>query len=189
MSMTTELTNLLPRSSVRALRRQYFVRLVTVALLLGVVLMIIHGILLLPAYLYAHAQVAAEQQELNHLNQTASSAGQKEDAKRITAVQTDISYLGRLAKQPTASGAVRVVLLVPHPGITLTGFTFSAPTDTNKNAQMMITGKASTRDTLRAYVDALGQLPYVSKADLPISAYAKDSNIPFSITLTGTLLP
>ncbi len=48
---------------------------------------------------------------------------------------------------------------------------------------------AQTRDALRGYVEALNQLPYVSKADLPISAYAKESAIPFMVTLTGSLQP
>jgi hypothetical protein len=32
-------------------------------------------------------------------------------------------------------------------------------------------------------------LPYVAKADLPISSFAKETDIPFSITLTGSLTP
>ncbi len=54
---------------------------------------------------------------------------------------------------------------------------------------MTVSGMAATRDALRQYATALGGLPYVSKADLPISAYAKDSDITFTITLTGTLTP
>lgn len=184
----SELSNLLPRAKSRALRREYFVRLVTVAFGLATLLVIIHGVLLLPAYLYTHTQVAREQAELDRIAASASSAQERAVNAQINAVQADISYLGRLSTLPTASGAIRAVLTVPHPGITLSGFTYTAPTNTAE-AQMTVTGTASTRDALRSYVSSFSQLSYISKADLPISAYAKDIAIPFTITLTGSLKP
>lgn len=185
---SSELSNLLPRSRKRALRREYFVRLVTVLLGLATVLVIIHSVLLVPAYLYAHREASREQAMLDSFATSASSAQEREVNAQIAAVQTDITYLGRLNELPTASGATRAILAVPHPGVTLTGFTYTAPTKTEQ-AHMTVTGVASTRDVLRSYVSSLGQLSYVSKADLPISAYAKESAIPFTVTLTGSLRP
>lgn len=187
--LATELTNLLPRSARRALRREYFVRLVTTALGLIVLALIIHGVLLLPAYLYAHQEASRQQAELDRLSADASSAGERDVAGRIAAVQTDITYLSRLATLPTGSGAVRAIAAIPHPGIKLTGFTYAAPTDGKDTSRMTLSGMATTRDSLRLYVESLGQLSYVSKADLPISSYAKERDIPFTITLTGTLTP
>lgn len=187
-NLYSELTNLVPTSKLRGLRREYFVRLTSVALALATFVVVIHGILLMPAYLYAHTQAAREQAELDRLAASATTAQERAIKEQIGAVQSDITYLGRLGTLPTASGAIRDVLAVPHPGIKLSGFTFTAPSATAQ-AQMTVTGTASTRDALRAYVTSLSQLKYVSKADLPISAYAKDSAIPFTVTLTGSLLP
>lgn len=184
----SELSDLLPVAKKRALRREYFVRLVTVFLGLATLLVIIHGILLAPAYLYAHAQAAREQDELTRIVSSASSEQERAVNAQIASIQSDITYLGRLGTLPMASDAIRAILAVPHRGVRISGFTFTAPTATSP-AQMTVTGTASTRDTLRAYVSSLGQLSYVSKADLPISAYAKDSNIPFTVTLTGSLRP
>lgn len=189
--MTTrysELTNLVPASAARALRREYFVRLATMSLGLATLAIAVHGVLLLPAYLYAHAEANREQAQLDRMAASASTAQERAVKAQIASVQSDIAYLGRLSKQPTASGAIRAVLAVPHPGIRLSGFTFTAPAS-DAQAGMAVSGTASTRDALRAYAASLGQLPYVSKADLPISAYAKDSDIPFTVTLTGSLLP
>lgn len=185
----SELSNLLPRSKKRALRREYFVRLVTVALGLITLLVIIRGVMLLPAYLYVHGQAISEQAELDRIASSASSAQEREINDQINAVKSDITYLGRLSSLPAASDAIRAILAVPHTGVTLTGFTYTAPNATSKQAQLAITGTAQTRDALRAYVASLGQLDYVSSADLPISAYAKDSDIPFTVTLTGSLKP
>ena len=129
----TELTNLLPRYSIRALRREDFIRVATVALGLGVLVIIAHGILLFPAYLYARSEVKREQAELDSMTASATSAQEKEISARITSVQEDIEFLGRLNSQPTASGAVRALLATPHTGISLTGFTFTAPKPASKS--------------------------------------------------------
>lgn len=186
--MISELTNLLPRSSIRALRREYFVRLITVSFMLGTVLIAAHGALLAPAYIYVHEEAARAEAELARISTSASSEEEKKITSQISAVQTDITYLGRLGTMPTASAAVRAVIAVPHAGIKLNGFTYAAPS-ASAEAIMTVTGTASTRDALRVYVDALDSQPYVTKADLPISAYAKESAIPFTITLTGSLMP
>lgn len=184
----SELYNLLPASKRRAFRREYFVRLVTTAFGLATLLVAILAALLVPAYLYAHAQAAREQAQLDQIASSASSAQERSVNDQINSVKADIAYLARLGNQPAASDAIRAILAVPHPGVTISGFTYTAPT-AQAQAQMEVTGTASTRDTLRTYVASLGQLPYVSKADLPISAYAKDSAIPFTVTLTGSLKP
>jgi hypothetical protein len=188
-NLHSELTNLLPRSSVRGLRRQYFVRLATVALGLGVVGLFVHSVLLFPSYLYTRSETKRLQAELDQLAASASSLEEKEINARIKSVQDDIAYLGRLDTQPAASAAVRALISVPRAGVTLSGFTYTAPTPASKEAQMTVTGTAATRDSLRLYVDSLKRLSFISKADLPISAYAKESQIPFTITLTGTFLP
>ncbi|MDB4991772.1 MAG: hypothetical protein JWL75_17 [Parcubacteria group bacterium] len=184
-----ELTNLLPRSAARAVRRGYFVRLISVVIGLTILALIIHGALLMPAYLYAHGEVIREQTELDRISASSSTAEQHSIQAHINSVKEDITYLGRLGTVPAASSAFRAVVSVPHTGIKITGFTYAAPSSTSKTAQMTITGTANTRDQLRQYVQELGKLPYVTNADLPISSYAKDSNIPFTVTLTGSLIP
>lgn len=184
-----ELTNLLPRSAVRAVRRGYFVRLISIVIGLTIIALIVHGALLVPAYLYAHGEVVREQTELDRISASSSTAEQHSIQTHLNSVKGDIAYLGRLGSVPAASSALRAVVAVPHAGIKITGFTYTAPSGTSQSAQMAITGTANTRDQLRQYVQELGKLPYVTNADLPISAYAKDSNIPFTVTLTGSLMP
>lgn len=187
--LATELTNLLPRSARRALRREYFARVATTALGLIVLALGIHAVLLLPAYMYAQQEASRQQAELDRLSADATSAGERNVEGRVAAVQADITYLSRLATLPTGSNAVRAIAAIPHPGIKLTGFTFAAPTEDGGAARMTVSGTSATRDSLRLYVESLGQLPYISKADLPISSYAKEIDIPFTITLSGTLTP
>lgn len=187
--MSTELSNLLPEFRKRSFRRQYFLRLGTVVLVALGCLVLLHGVLLLPTYLYARNEVARGTAELAALNASADTAGEVVLTERKKTLSTTAESLARLQESPTASAALRAALAVPRPGVILTGFTFTAPTAPNAPARMQLTGTAASRDALRQYAAALGTLPFVSSADLPISAYAKETDIDFTIALSGTLRP
>lgn len=187
--MSTELSNLLPGSNKRAFRRQYFARLGTVALITSAVLIVLHGLMLLPTYLYARAETARVHEQLELARAAVQSSEEQEVAQRTNALTTTAQSLARLESTAAGSAALRAVLFVPRPGVALTGFTFTAPTAANNTARLQVSGIADSRDALRSYASALGQLPFVSTADLPISAYANERDIEFTITLSGTLRP
>lgn len=186
--MTADLTNLLPEYRKRALARDYLVRIGVVALWLAAVLVVVHGVLLVPSYLYASQQARTHEAQLASL--AVASDGTTEDAltARITALDTKAKELASLAERPTASGAIRAVLAVPRTGVRVNGFTF-APAAAADGNRMTLNGTASTRDALRSYLESLDALPFVAKAELPISAYADVTDISFTITLTGSFLP
>ena len=187
--MSNELTNLLPEFRKRSFRRQYFLRLGTATLVALEFLVLLHGILLLPTYLYARNEVARGTAALAALNASADTAGEAALAARKETLNATATNLSKLKDAPTASAALRAALAVPRTGITLNGFTFTAPAAANTPARMQLTGVAASRDTLRQYAAALGTLPFVTNADLPISAYAQETDIDFTITLSGTLRP
>lgn len=185
--MSHDMINLLPPSRSRAFRRNYFIRLTTVGFVLLTVLVIIHGILLLPSYLYASAEVRAETTELAATSATSDATTSSAEAE-LSALKNDATYLSRLGTAPSASGAVRAVLSVPHPGITLVDITYTPPASGNPaSGKIVLAGMAATREELRAYDLALTGSSFIAGVDLPISAYAEDTNISFSMTVTGTL--
>lgn len=184
----TELTNLLPPERKRALKREYFIRLATIAVLALSAVGFGSGALLAPSYLYLTHEIQAKETQLHDLDaKLAAAHGQEASLEFASLTQTAV-YLSRLSSTTVATAAMRGVLSVPRTGIVLSGITFLPPAHGN-DGKMSLTGTAATRETLRAYDAALSALPYVSNTDLPIGAYAKDSDIPFVITLTGTLSP
>ena len=187
--MSSQLTNLLPETRKRAFRRQYFLRLGTAVLVLLALLALLHGIMLLPTYFYARHEVLRGSADLATLKASARDAGEAEVATRTQNLAASAANLARLESVPAASAALRAALDVPRPGIALTGFTFTAPAAANAPARRQISGMAGSRDALRRYAAALESLPFVASADLPISAYAKERDIDFTITLSGTLQP
>lgn len=184
--MEPELTNLLPKERCRALRHLYFMRLTVVSLIVLSGVAIVHGILLLPSYLYLQNQVEEREAALARLTTTLAGTEEQGINMRVASLAADSAHLARLSSVPKASAAVSAVIKLPRSGIRLTGFSFAPATE---GATMTVSGVASTREALRRFEQSLASEPYVTKADLPISAYAKESDIAFTVTLTGPLMP
>jgi|CXWL01.1.fsa_nt_gi Tfp pilus assembly protein PilN len=187
--MSLELTNLLPANKIRAFKRLYFIRLITVVLFMSFLVLCAHTLLLLPSYLYSASQADEKQKQIDGLNASLQTTEEKEAKSRVATLQETVTYLGRLEKTPVASDLIRAVLQAPHEGVRLSGFTVNTGTTPSTTPRMGVSGIAASRDSLRLYVLALEQLPFVTSAELPISAYAKDSEIPFTISLSGPLVP
>lgn len=171
------------------MRRTYFLRLATVALALVVFVVVLNALLLVPTYLYAQGEVERERAELAAADASAQSSEETEVRTRTALLGTTASYLTRIESATAATAALRAVLAVPHEGIALRGFIFTAPKAADAKARMDVNGVAASRDALRRYAAALAALPFVDDAELPISAYAKEREISFTITLTGSLKP
>ncbi|HEY0010985.1 MAG TPA: hypothetical protein VGB97_03715 [Candidatus Paceibacterota bacterium] len=187
--MSTELTNLLPKPRFAAFRKRYFLRLATVFLVALTVLIVLHALLLVPTYLFARGEAVRGRAEVAALNAAAETTEEQELASRTALLRNSVAAVVARQAVPEVTAALRAVLAVPRSGIALTGFNYTAPLNANTQGRLGVSGVASSRDALRAYAAALGALPFVSAADLPISAYAKESDIEFTITLTGTLKP
>ena len=184
--MLSELTNLLPRERIHAFRRDYFFRLGVVAGVLCTALIVVHGLLLLPSYMYLNDSVSLDRAHLAELTANIASSGEGEMQARLARVKTDADHLLVLSSSPSATTVIRAILAVPHTGIRLTGYTFHTP---SPGGRLTVMGVASTRESLRQYHLALSSLTFAKSAELPLSAYAKESDIPFTITLTGPLTP
>ena len=168
------------------MRQIYFLRLAVVSIALLASIVLIHSVLLLPSYLYADSQVRDREAELALRSAKLAGSGEQEIDARVMKLSGDASYLAGLGAVPKASSAVSAVLSLPRAGIRLTGFSFAPE---GEGAVMMVSGIADTREALRRYEEALANEPYITSASLPISAYAKESAIDFTVTLTGPFLP
>jgi hypothetical protein len=180
--MMHRLMNLLPRERERSLRQVYFLRFATASVLMAAGLVVVHGAFLLPSYLYLKDLARERKGALAAL----AGSEEQEVSSRVKSLAEDSAYLARLASVPKASASVSAIIALPRPGIVLTGFSFAPSKD---GADMRVSGSASTREALRAYEQALKSAPFIAGVELPISAYAKERDIEFTIALSGPLLP
>ena len=184
--MPEERINLLPPERRRMLSREYLIRLSIVAVMLATVLAVIAALLLLPAYVFLTTNIVAKEARLANIESTLSSSDEVALSARITALSNDAAALAALEDAPSASASIRTVLAIARPGIILSGLTFSSGVD-KKPSVLAVSGRAATRDALRRYQIELQNAPAALSADLPVSAYAKDSDIAFTITMTLSL--
>lgn len=181
--MYNELTNLLPPERQRTLSRDYFLRLIVVGAVLVSILIVASAVMLVPTYVFLVKSAGAKEMRLAAIESTLSSANEKEISARLAALTADAAILTALSNTPSASGVMRNILSVPRPGVTLSGFAYT-PAVKNKPSTLTISGTAATRDALRNYQLALQGAPHTLSAVLPVSAYAKDTDIAFSISVT-----
>ena len=175
-------TNLGPALRQRSFSREYLVRLATVATVLATALTLAAALLLLPTYVFLSASIGAKQTRLAAIQTALSSGDETALSNRLASLTSDTTALLALQNAPNASALMRNFLAVTRPGVTLAGITYT-PATAGKPGTLAIVGTALTRDALRSFQLALSSAQFSRGADLPVSAYAKDSNIPFTITV------
>lgn len=181
--MNNELTNLLPFRRQRALSRDYFLRLGVVGAVLLGILVFASAILLVPMYVFLADAVRVKEASLASIESALSSADEKALSARLAALTNDAATLTALAGAPSVSTIIRAVISVSRPGIALSGFAYT-PAANKIPGTLALSGTAATRDALRTYQLALQGAPFALSATLPVSAYAKDTDIAFTITIT-----
>jgi Tfp pilus assembly protein PilN len=184
--MHKEMTNLLPSARQEQLVREYRFRFGVVTLSLCISLVIVAGTLLIPTYVFLQGSVLAKESRLATIKSTLTSANEIALSARLTALANDTATLVALSGRSSTSEILRSVLAVSRPGVTLSGFSYTAGIGKTGNT-LALSGIAATRDALRSYQLALQSAPLARRAELPVSAYAKDTNIAFTITLTLAL--
>jgi hypothetical protein len=183
--MDNELTNLLPPERQSALSREYLLRLGVVVAALITALTFAAALLLVPTYIFLGQSASAKATRLASIESVLSSSDEKTLSAQLAALASDAAALVELGNIPSASAILRTALAVPHPGITLSGLTYT-PSEAKVPGTLAITGTAATRDALRTYQLAVQSASFAAAADLPVSAYAKDTDITFTITVTLT---
>lgn len=186
--MYRELTNLLPRDQARAILREYFTRLATLAVTAIAFVLIAAGAMLVPSYLKYGGDLRIANTEYERLAVSLGASSEQEVSARLSALSANITHLARLDATPKASAALRAVLAIPRAGITLTGFSYTPSAKPGEN-RMTLTGIATTRSALQQYDLALESAAFVTTSDLPLDTFAEETNLEFIITLTGTLTP
>lgn len=186
--MQHELTNLLPRDRVRSLRQLYFLRLAVVAVLLLSIVAIAHAVFLFPTHLFLSGQVRDRTETLASLKASLEGSEEREVSERIASLTNDATYLAALGDMPQAATSIAAIINIGHVGVRLTGFSFD-PGNADRPAKMTVSGVADTRESLRSYEQSLLDASFIDTTDLPISAYAKERDIPFTVTLTGSFKP
>lgn len=181
--MNNEPTNLLPPKRQRILSIDYILRVGVIIAVLATALTLSSAVLLIPTYVFLSGNVSAKKVNLASIESSLSSADEIALSNRLTALSENAASLSALSNVQSVSATVREILSVPLPGITISGISYTPRTE-NRPGTVIISGSSATRDSLRGYQLALQDVQFIRSVVLPVSAYAKDSDIAFTITVT-----
>jgi hypothetical protein len=174
---------LIPEQLARFLKNEYRIRVV-ILLLLFMSLGIWFGIVsLFPSYIIS---VTQERGALNQADAIEKSAESTTTTAALAAITTSNGLIKTLeASQDTLmlSSIVEDIAVRRIPGITINDFEIGRADATSTN--IVIQGTATTRDILVNFENNLKADSRFSKVDLPVSDLAKNSDITFSMSITG----
>ena len=173
--------NLIPPSAQKQVTTEYWVRVASVWLfLLGTAFLIV-AILNVPVYVLVQSQLGTFLQEFNLANN--QSETYKSSEATIVKVNAIASLLTKTNKVTLFSEVIGELENQANSvgGITITNVSLSRKE--GLLAPVIVSGIATSRLLLSQYRDVLSKNPRFETATLPLSSFAKESDIPFSITL------
>jgi len=179
--MSIDRTNLLPASRARIFARDYFVRVGVVALVLATLLVLVASVLRISSYVLLTSNLQSKELSLAR-SESGTTTDTEAFSARIASLTSSMSLLTALKNAPSASVAMRELLAIPQEGIAISSIAYTLTA--GKPRSVILTGTAETRDALRAYHLALQKSSLIRSADLPVSFYAKDSDISFTMNIT-----
>lgn len=164
-------------------RNEYLMRVYSVGCWVGSIIIIIYGIFLLPTLFFLNDTIQSKEKVFESIK----ASFKTEDGNTLDSYILETNTLLSLVqKRYTASftDVLDTVLSVPHTGIRITDMNYSVEGDEDI---LLVSGIASTRETLRAFSQSLQKVEGVGKVTFPVENLAKDTNLDFAITVRGTL--
>ncbi len=172
--------NLIPPNGHSALKHEYILRIASLyGFILGGVFLA-SAALMVPTYVLTSAQLKTAHKDSAAMEtMKAAFAEAAGEIKRINAVMTAL----RIEKDPVLySEIIEEIVRSSGEGVTLS--TFRGSHTGEKLSSVVVQGTASNRRSLAAFKNTLEASPLFAEAELPIADLARDTNLPFVVTLT-----
>jgi hypothetical protein len=171
--------NLIPPTAKRAMRREYWQRVVFVWLILlsGVLLLI--GVLTAPSFVLVQSQLQAYELQLQSATAVASSQDELTDVITTTNTQTQIAYAA--GELPNISQYIQAVTDLVGTEVTLSQF--DVQRDGSLVPEIVVSGIATSRVGLTQFSERIEADPIFTEANIPLENLAANENIPFTLRI------
>lgn len=172
--------NLIPNSAKKSIQKEYWVRVVSVWMILLSIALVFSAIVTLPSYVLISSQVLVYEQ-------SAAEAVQKvEDYKLVSKklIQSTQQAKFALDENTLDSFAGYIFLFEDLEGVGISINEIEIAREESSVKPIIVSGIADNRQELASFRDRILEVENVSAVDLPISNLAKDREIPFSLTVT-----
>ena len=176
----TRAPHLLPEERIARAKRAYVYRLGSVALSLATCVLLSGIIFLMPSLLSLVENISQERGKASLL--LADAPPEVSDTLVSARTEKEVSSVKTLAELPSVTHDLDAFTRLPHEGVSLQSITYRR--DAGKPGALIVSGTAADRDALRAYQMTLKGQSFIASALIPLSVYAQEANIPFSVTIS-----
>jgi len=177
--------NLLPQIQKDTLLREYRSRLVIAALVLVALALVIASVLLVPSILLSSQKEESATRRFEALRSRTGRGDEKELERVLRESKSVLALLRHEAPKTLFHELLMSMVAVKTSHVSLVNFSFT-PSEAG-TFQADVSGIAKDRAGLVAFVKALEQTGFFEAVTAPISDFAKDTNIEFSVHITGAL--
>ncbi len=173
--------NLLPKSALKIVRREYGVRILVIALLVATFNLFAFALLTLPTDFL----IQSLQKNISSNLEDAMATEKSYLALRAKVSETN-SLIALLSERSDVRCTDLMSTLDEFSGndVFISEFAFG-----KQDGVVVLTGVANSRASLSGFRNTLESSDIFSSADLPLSNLAKDSDIPFTMTVTMSNTP
>ena len=177
------MANLLPQKERKRFLWEYRFRLFTVAMLFFAATMLFGTILLLPSYFVSESKEVSILRQSELLEKTISIREGDPSLISLLSTKQKITALEDVQKQVLQSEVLQAIIKSIDENITVGAFYYTQKGESS--SEMRITGVADSRSALLLFSDRLKKESLFDRVDFPVSSLAQDSDITFSMLLTG----
>ncbi|HEY4503783.1 MAG TPA: hypothetical protein VJJ28_01585 [Candidatus Paceibacterota bacterium] len=174
---------LLPDSEIRLLRREYRIRLLIIALFFISCATVIGILALFPAFMSSYLNRDEDMSYIKELEKNRQANGVMDKEKELIKSQNLAKRIIEDKDSVIYSEIIQKIILRRTKNIQINSFELSYAVGTSTPVEVIIQGKAMTREALMTFKKGLeGDIAF-SKVELPVSDLAKNKDISFALRL------
>lgn len=176
--------NLLPKAEKECIRREYRIRLAIVALWFSLATLLIASVLLLPSLLLSSAKEKAVMRRFTAVSTSVERGSAEKLADVLEETQSRLALFRRKAPVMYLHELLMRMASLKTNRVSFTNISFTGGESGKR--EVAIAGVAKDRAGLLSFVKSLERADFFEKVDVPISNYAKDTDIAFSLRAGGS---
>jgi hypothetical protein len=174
--------NLIPDSLRATIRSEYRLRLSIVAIVFIVIAEVIFLVFILPSWMVSYYREQDAISDTQKVNDAESNTADAPVQPTIKALNIKMGIVDTALEYPKMMPFIDGVLSRKTSSILINQFLYTATT--GKTGTLTIDGVSATRESLVSFQKTLVDSGLFKKIDLPISNFAKNKNIPFTLSTT-----
>jgi hypothetical protein len=173
--------HLLPESHKKKIISEYKRRFFIVFLLGIVSIVVISAVFAIPSYIISFARYSDISYQKDIVDKEFAGIQKEDSSKDVKEILDMVSVIKNNASDIIPTGAIEQILSKTNAGITIKNISYTPSDDTS--VVVDISGRSDTRQNLADFVETLQKTENFSGVELPVSSFARDRDINFSLKI------